>query len=185
MPDSPQQQQDANDLVRNLLSSLQGGANPSNQSQNQQRQVDKPFTTLSDLLTPSTTTDYISRATPAQIDSLCTYLPAEIFLLNQESSSNQPASESATRAAIEALSQEQKKSVISRVLRSPQLQQSLASLTVALRDGGLPMIGEALQLKVENGGLIQGGAMPLGGGSAVEAFVDGVKRTVREDQQKK
>jgi hypothetical protein len=46
------------------------------------------------------------------------------------------------------------------------------------------MIGEALQLKVENGGLIQGGAMPLGGGSAVEAFVDGVKRTVREDQQK-
>jgi 26S proteasome regulatory subunit N13 len=58
-------------------------------------------------------------------------------------------------------------------------------LTVALRDGGLPMIGEALQLNVENGGLIHGGAMPLGGGSAVEAFVDGVQRTVRESQQKK
>jgi hypothetical protein len=150
--------------------------------------MDKPFTTLSDLLTPSTTTDFISKATPAQIDNLCTYLPAEIFLLAQESSTDQSASEaseSATRAAIEALSEVQKKSVISRVLRSPQLQQSLASLTVALRDGGLPMIGEALQLKVEHGGLIHGGAMPLGGGSAVEAFVDGVKRTVREEQQKK
>jgi hypothetical protein len=173
-----------------LLSSLQGGAGKGGQPQQQQhqRQTDKPFTTLSDLLTPATTTEYISRATPAEIDNLCTFLPAEIFLLAQESSSDNSVaetSESATRAAIEALSQEQKKGVIIRVLRSPQLQQSLASLTVALRDGGLPMIGEALQLKVQNGGLIKGGAMPLGGGSAVEAFVDGVKRTVQARTPKK
>jgi hypothetical protein len=170
-----------------LLSSLQGGAGKGGQPQQQQRQTDKPFTTLSDLLTPATTTEYISKASPAEIDNLCAFLPAEIFVLAQESSDKTAAetSESATRAAIEALSQEQKKSVIIRVLRSPQLQQSLASLTVALRDGGLPMIGEALQLKVENGGLIKGGAMPLGGGSAVEAFVDGVKRTVQAEKPKK
>jgi 26S proteasome regulatory subunit N13 len=67
---------------------------------------------------------------------------------------------------------------VRRVLRSPQLTQSLGSLTVALRDGGLPTISEALGMKVANGGLIRGGQMPLGGGEAVEAFVEGVKRTV-------
>ena len=51
---------------------------------------------------------------------------------------------------------------------------------MALRDGGLPMIGEALGLKVENGGVIRGGSVPLGGGAAVEAFVEGVKKTVQE-----
>ena len=45
------------------------------------------------------------------------------------------------------------------------------------------MIGEALGLKVENGGLIRGGSMPLGGGDAVEAFVNGVKKTVEEEEK--
>ena len=88
----------------------------------------------------------------------------------------------AGQASIEALSIEQKKDILKRVLHSPQLHQSLGSLTVALRDGGLPMIGEALRLKVENGGLIKGGSMPLGGGGAVEAFVQGVKKTVEKSQ---
>ena len=44
------------------------------------------------------------------------------------------------------------------------------------------MIGEALGLKVENGGLMRGGSMPLGGGEAVEGFVDGVRRTVEEEE---
>ena len=80
---------------------------------------------------------------------------------------------------------EQKKDLLNRVLRSPQLQQSLGSLTVALRDGGLPMIGDALGLKVQHGGMIRGGSVPLGGGEAVEAFVDGVKRTVEEEEKTK
>ncbi|KJY00976.1 26S proteasome complex ubiquitin receptor like protein [Zymoseptoria brevis] len=177
---------DTDDVVQNFLRSLNGGAGmtgPST-SQSQQQQADKPFTTLSDLLPSSTTTSYISTATPAQIDELCTLLPPELFLLAQESDSSTSAAEStpaAAQAAIEALSTEQKKTVINRVLRSPQLQQSLASLTVALRDGGLPMIGEALGLKVENGGMIKHGSMPLGGGEAVEAFVKGVKKTVEEE----
>ncbi|KAI7334791.1 hypothetical protein KC340_g2316, partial [Hortaea werneckii] len=89
----------------------------------------------------------------------------------------------AAGAAIEALSLPQKKEILKRALRSPQFQQSLGSLTVALRDGGLPMIGDALGLKVENGGSIRGGSMPLGGGQAVEAFVEGVRRTVQEGEE--
>lgn len=55
---------------------------------------------------------------------------------------------------------------------------------MALRDGGLPMIGEALGLEVENGGMIKHGSMPLGGGDAVQAFVEGVKRTVEKEEGK-
>jgi hypothetical protein len=181
---------DADDVVQNFLKSLNGGAGLTGgalSSHQQQQQADKPFTTLSDLLPSSTTTSYVSTASPQQIDNLCTLLPPEIFLLAQESDSSTSgaeASPAAAQAAIEALSTEQKKTIITRVLRSPQLQQSLGSLTVALRDGGLPMIGEALGLKVENGGMIKHGSMPLGGGEAVEAFVKGVKKTV-EDEEKK
>lgn len=86
---------------------------------------------------------------------------------------------------MEALSTDQKREIIKRVMHSPQLHQSLGSLTVALRDGGLPMIGDALGLKVEHGGSIRGGTMPLGGGEAVEAFVKGVKNTVEDEQKSK
>lgn len=87
------------------------------------------------------------------------------------------------QAAIQALSLEQKKDIVIRVLRSPQLHQSLGSLTVALRDGGLPMVSEALKIKVDKGGFMARGGMPLGGGDAVEAFLNGVKKTV-EDEEK-
>jgi 26S proteasome regulatory subunit N13 len=83
-----------------------------------------------------------------------------------------------TQAAIEAMSQDQKKSLLKRVLRSPQFHQSLGSLTVALRDGGLPMVADALGIQVAHGGLVRGGSVPLGGGEAVEAFVEGVKKSV-------
>lgn len=85
--------------------------------------------------------------------------------------------------ALEALSLEQKKAILKKVLRSPQFHQSLGSLTVALRDGGLPSIGDALGIRVTNGGLVRGGSVPLGGGDAVEAFVEGIKRTVEEDSR--
>jgi 26S proteasome regulatory subunit N13 len=52
---------------------------------------------------------------------------------------------------------------------------------VALRDGGLPTISEALGVKVKNGGFMRRGGMPLGGGEAVEAFLEGVKRGVQEE----
>lgn len=187
--------QDPSAVVQNFLRSLQGGNQQAGgQQQQQQQAADKPFTTLPDLLPSATTIPFVNNATPEQIDNLCTFLPPEIFLLAQESTSTSTtdtpadpsgASSVAAQGAIEALSIEQKKDIIKRVLHSPQLQQSLGSLTVALRDGGLPMIGDALGLKVENGGSIRGGTMPLGGGEAVEAFVNGVKRTVEDENKQK
>lgn len=165
--------------MQNFINSLRTGP---------QQQIDKPYTTLPDLLTTNTTIPYVDSLTSEQMDNLCAYLPADLFLLSQESDNTTTSAEptpAATQAAIEALSPEQKKSIIKRVLRSPQLHQSLGSLTVALRDGGLPMIGEALGLRVNNGGLIRGGSMPLGGGDAVEGFVEGVKKTVEEEEEAK
>ncbi|KAF2764629.1 hypothetical protein EJ03DRAFT_301647, partial [Teratosphaeria nubilosa] len=175
---APQNQsQDTNAIVQNFLKSLGGSSSSGQQTQAAQN----PYTTLPDLLNTSTTIPFIDSASADQVESLCNFLPPEVFLLSQESDSDASSSETnpsaaAGQAAIEALSIDQKKSILKRALRSPQFHQSLGSLTVALRDGGLPMIGEALWLKVENGGAIRGGSVPLGGGEAVKAFVEGVKR---------
>jgi hypothetical protein len=142
------------------------------------------YTTLVDLLPTSTTIPVIESATPSQIDNLLGYLPPTILLIAQGSTRQidgmvEPDPETTT-AAIEALSLEQKKEILKRVLRSPQFHQSLGSLTAAIRDGGLPSIAEALGVKLENRGLVRGGSVPLGGGDAVEAFIEGVKKTVQE-----
>ena len=45
------------------------------------------------------------------------------------------------------------------------------------------MVSEALGVRVENGGMIRGGSVPLGEGAAVEAFLEGVKRGVKEEKE--
>jgi 26S proteasome regulatory subunit N13 len=177
---------DANDAVQNFLRSLQGSSVGSQQQQQQQSSYDRPYTTLSELLSTNNTIPWLSSTSPEQIDALCMHLPPSLFLLAQESaatSSSAEPSEATARAAIEAMATEQKRDLLQRVLRSPQLTQSLGSLTFALRDGGLPMVSEALGVKVQNGGMVKGGSVPLGGGEAVEAFVEGVKKGV-QDQKK-
>lgn len=84
---------------------------------------------------------------------------------------------------MQALDQEQKRDVLKRVVTSPQMRQSLGSLTVALRDGGLPNVSSALKIDVQNGGFVRGGGMPLGGGDAIKAFLEGVKETVEKEQE--
>jgi 26S proteasome regulatory subunit N13 len=171
---------DAATVVQNFLDSLRGG----NGMQQQQQTHGQLYTTLPDLLPSSTTIPIIDNASPTQVDNLLSYLPPTILLLAQESAASidgmaEPNAESAT-AATEALSLGQKKAILKRVLRSPQFHQSLGSLTMAIRDGGLPSISDALGIPLHNGGLVRGGSVPLGGGDAVEAFVTGVKRTIEE-----
>ena len=173
---------DAATVVQNFLNSLKSGNARDSHSQGSQ-----VFTTLPDLLVTGVTIPTIDAATPEQIDSLLTYLPPTVLLIAQESAASidgmvEPNAETAD-AAIEALSLDQKKAVLRRVLRSPQFHQSLGSLTMAIRDGGLPTIGDALGIKLQNGGMVQGGSVPLGGGEAVEAFIEGVKKTVEEKIQ--
>jgi 26S proteasome regulatory subunit N13 len=131
----------------------------------------------------------IQSAPPAFLDRLLSHLPATVLVLQQENASSlaEPETEpdaAASQAAIEALSIEQKRDILERVLRSPQLQQSLASVNVALSEGGLPSVSESLGIKVDNGGFVPGGSVPLGGGKALEAFLQGVKRSVMEDEKK-
>ena len=85
---------------------------------------------------------------------------------------------------MEALSLDQKKDIVKKVLRSPQFVQSLSSLTQAIRDGGLPSISDALGIEVENGGFIKRGGVPMGQGEAVEKFLEGIRRTVEKDMQR-
>ena len=140
-------------------------------------------------MTPETCIATLTNASPAYLDSLLTYLPPQILTLAQSaddltSFDSADTSPAAAEAAIQALSTEQKKDLLRRVFRSPQLYQSLGSLTMALRDGGLPMVSDALGIKVENGGMIRGGSVPLGEGAAVEAFLEGVKKGVKEEKDK-
>ncbi|KAH6650870.1 proteasome complex subunit Rpn13 ubiquitin receptor-domain-containing protein [Chaetomium tenue] len=169
---------DAADVVRNFLDSLKGA--PGLRSS---RAEGKAYPLLNDLLETSTTISMLDSATDEYVDNLLSFLPPTVLVLAQQGANGnaierEPSAES-VEAAKQALSSNQKRALLKQVLRSPQFTQSLASLTVALRDGGLPSIAEALGVAVENGGLVRGGIVPLGGGDAVEAFVEGVKKTVQ------
>jgi 26S proteasome regulatory subunit N13 len=126
----------------------------------------------------------IESADTKTVDHFLSFLPPSLLLLAQDiddTSAVEHNSET-TMALMQTLGLEQKRDILRRVLRSPQFMQSLGSLTVALRDGGLPSISDALKIKVENGGFMRRGGVPLGGGDAVEAFLKGVKRLVEQSQ---
>jgi len=180
---SQDQQQDASHLVQNLLSSLGTGGKMG--ASQQQGLRDMPYTTLSDLLPPSSTIPYVASASPGEIDHLCAYLPQELFVLALEAESCDSDGSAAmsssqdAEALIQRLPINKKREICSRVLRSPQFQQSLASLTTALRDGGLPSISESLGFRDE-----EQDAASLSryyGGAAVEAFVKMIKKTAEAE----
>ncbi|KAJ5915634.1 hypothetical protein N7466_011567 [Penicillium verhagenii] len=171
---------DPSSVVQGFLRSLGG------QSQSQSPGPERPATTLQDLLPPPTTLPFIETADESTADHLLSFLPPALLLLAQ---GNAEASEADTdpelaQAALLSLDLSQKKDILRKVLRSPQFTQSLASLTVALRDGGLPSISEALQIPVANGGFMRRGGVPVGGAQAVEAFLDGVRQHVKKDDSK-
>ncbi|RAO65606.1 uncharacterized protein BHQ10_001618 [Talaromyces amestolkiae] len=170
-------QTDASSVIQGLLNSLQGG-NQHTQSQSEEYL----YTTLADLLSPSSTIPMIESADDDQVDNLLNFLPPALLLLAQNID-DIPASDinaETAQAVLLSLDLQQKRDILRRVLRSPQFTQSLGSLTVAIRDGGLPSISEALKVPVENGGFVRRGGVPLGGGVAVEAFMEGIRKQVTE-----
>jgi 26S proteasome regulatory subunit N13 len=165
---------DANSIIQNFIKSM--GGEQSGPGRQQAQAQGKLFTTLQDLLTTASTIPYLDSIDEAEADRLLQYLPPQLITLAKTAGEVPEGTD---------LSLTQKKSILNRVLRSPQFTQSNSSLTIALRDGGLPSIADALGVTVHNGGYMRGGAMPLGGGEAVEAFLEGVKEQVKEnrDQQ--
>lgn len=161
---------DAQSIVQNFLRSM-GGSSTSNQQPAQQ----KLFTTLQDLLTTTSTIPWIDTISEETADQLMQYLPTDLIALARDDDSEETSSRPPTLT--------EKKDVLRRVLRSPQFTQSLASLTFALRDGGLPSVSEALNIPVQNGGYMRRGGVPLGGGEAVEAFLNGVRDTVKNEDE--
>ncbi|CAI6095608.1 unnamed protein product [Clonostachys chloroleuca] len=184
-PSSSSAPTDASDAVRNFLESLRG--QPGLSGGQQAQGIDKPYPHLSHLLPTSITVaviDAIAANAPERLDTFLNFLPPAVIVLagnNPDAfdGKNDPSAQ-AVEEAKASLSLEAKKSLLKKVLRSPQFHQALGTLTQALRDGGLPSIADALGINVENGGYLSSGGMPLGGGQAVEAFVEGVKKTVKD-----
>lgn len=165
--------------MQDFLKSLQGVQAPP-----QGTDTDGPTFTLQDLLTPSSTLPFVDSADEETIDNLLSFLPPSLPLLAQDIDdvSAAEANPELAEAIMQSLDLSQKKGILKRVLHSPQFMQSLVSLTVALRDGGLPSISEALRIPVENGGFMRRGGVPLGGSQAMDAFLDGIRRYMQENQ---
>jgi 26S proteasome regulatory subunit N13 len=142
------------------------------------------FTTLPDLLSTSTTIAMIDQADESFIDTLLAReLPSTLIALEMdpEASDAQELDQETADAVVMSLDLDKKKGLAKKVLRSPQFAQSLASLTGALRDGGLPNVSQALGVEVRNGGYTGSARqMPLEGSDAMEAFLEGVKDSVKK-----
>ena len=166
--------------IQNFINSLKGGQ--ASLSKVAAQRHDTPSTTLAELLTPTTTIAVMEKqAASVKEDLLVQNLPPALLLLEHEVDDlpdEQPDPE-VLRSTAQALSEDQQTGILRRVLRSPQFVQSLASLTTAVRDGGLPSVCEALGIEVANGGYVQqGGGVPLSGGAAVEAFMEGIRDSI-------
>jgi len=175
------------DAVQNFLKSL--GGNATNSSQAGSAAQNKSFATLPDLLSSSSTIAMIDEADEAFIDNLlASELPSTLIALEMEPdvSDVQELDQETADAVVMSLELEKKKSIVKKVLRSPQFAQSLMSLTGALRDGGLPMISQSMGVEVKNGGYTSlDRRMPLEGGEAVEAFLGGAKDAANKTQGEK
>lgn len=178
---------DAAAAVRNLLDSLRGHEGLSGGQERRQQQADMPYPYLNHLLPTSITVPLIDEASPEYIDSLLGFLPPGVIVLATTSTAADESQKEPSAAVLDAakasLSADAKRSLLKKVLRSPQFHQALGTLTMALRDGGLPGVADALGVRVENGGYMVGSQMPLGGGQAVKAFIDGVKQTAKESNK--
>jgi 26S proteasome regulatory subunit N13 len=165
------------------MNSLKGGKTSSGSSQ--QQGSNDPFTTLLDLLWPSHTIPTVTNGSEDLIDTLCAQLPTTPFLLEAEVEDVDqidPNSETA-QMAMQTLTKEEKIEVLKRILTAPQLRAALGSLTEALKTGALPTVSQALKIDVENGGFMRGGGMPLGGGDAIKAFLEGVKKSAEKEKK--
>ena len=171
--------------VQNFLNSLKTDTQQSQLQSN-------PFTTLGALLSPATTVPMLETASAEILEDLlvCSLPSTLLYLEHEVQTEDIPDSQAdieTARASAQALTEEQRKKILGKVLRSPQFFQGLGNLTVALSDGGLPSVSDALRVEVEGRGYkMQPGAgmVPISGGDAVEAFLKGIKKQVEKEEKR-
>ncbi|KAF2129539.1 hypothetical protein P153DRAFT_396799 [Dothidotthia symphoricarpi CBS 119687] len=176
---------DVSSIVQNFMNSLKGSGGSGSGGDSGSSQSRGEFATLLDLLWPTHTLPTIEKAPDSIIDALCAQLPTTPFLIEAEVEDIDqidPNSETA-QMAMQTLDQDQKREVLKNILRAPQLRAALGSLTEALQTGALPTVSQGLQIDVANGGYMRGGGMPLGGGEAIKAFLEGVKKTAEKEKK--
>lgn len=183
--------EDANTTLQNILKSFQAGGRAGTVGGSGSGAANKPFTTIVDLLPSSVTTAALSSPTMSDevvSELLIKHVPSSlIYLAHGMDPSDIPEADDpeAVQALVEALEPGQQRSILRRVYQSPQFSQACTSLTSALRDGGLPGVADALSVQVEQGGYLnRASAIPLTGGNAVDAFLNGIKKEVTEKQKK-
>ena len=129
----------------------------------------------------------VDNAPPDYIELLLNLIPSSLILLASGTPGvtdrREEPSQAAVDAARAALTLEDKRNLLKKVLRSPQFQQSLGSMSMAIRDGGLPSLVAVMRIRARNEGWMPGGGMPMGGDQALETFVEGVKKTIEEEEQ--
>ncbi|KAI9727538.1 MAG: hypothetical protein M1828_006480 [Chrysothrix sp. TS-e1954] len=175
--------------LRSLLASIGTSSTPTpknpTSSLSNQPQAQDSYTTLPDLLpTPQTTTSLSHLPLPQLTHILSTQIPPTLLQLahNVPPSSlspNLPPQEAAALAS--SLSESQQRELLEKVLRSAQFTQSLGGVDRAVRSGGLEGVAEALGVGLDDSGKVAGSQ---GGGPAVRAFVEGVRRKVEEEEKK-
>ncbi len=119
----------------------------------------------------------INNASEATLDQMLLNLPATILILAQESAAQidgmvEPSPAQA-QAALEALSIDQKRQLLKRVLLSPQFSQGMGSLEQAIRDGGLENVAMALRVTLDR--RAPANSDPL------KVFMDGLKEDVMKE----
>ena len=141
----------------------------------------KSFLSLTEILSPSNTIPFIAQSCDSSsCDQLLICLPKDIAepIANDEESVKlgKPLPHG---SVIQQLSSIKKQEILCRVLRSPQLCQSLDSLSLALRRGGLLTVSEALGIEL-NDELNLDTGKALERISAIDIFLDGIKRSVEK-----
>ena len=169
---------DPSSVIQDLLDSLDGV-----QSQSQSQDTEGPSTILQNLLPPLTSVKLppIESLDETTTDHLLKFLALALPLLVQGNAEEADTDPELAQAALLSLDLAQKKAILHKVIRYPHFIRSLATLIVALRDGGSPSISEAFQIPVANGGFKRRGGGTLRGGDAVEAFLDGIRQRVKKD----
>ncbi|OAA73527.1 26S proteasome complex ubiquitin receptor, subunit Rpn13 [Cordyceps fumosorosea ARSEF 2679] len=183
---APNDARDASAAVQRFLSSISNTKLPGGLGQTQ-RGGDLPYPYLNHLLSTSITVPMVNEASEVFINTLLDHLPPSIIVMTADATDGDDSTAEPSPTAVEAakasLSISEKRALVTTVLRSPQFHQALGTLTMALRDGGLPTVAGALGVNVENNGYIQQSGMPLGGGHAVKAFVDGITKSAKEQSK--